>query len=174
MIDVEKILRMREGGAVRRCHTLPHHGHYDNAQHSFNMLLLLDELNPGATLGLYKHILRHDLFERWTGDAPCMSKMLIPELREGLARADEILAERTGIEMPTLEPHERLWLKALDWIEFLMWCDEQIGLGYIALIPKRQTVIDGLNEMDIPTECRDFLGRYSWRRTDDVVSARTE
>ena len=86
MIDADRILQMIEGGQVKRCHCLPHHGHYDVAQHTFNMLILLDELWPHVepNVDLMRHILRHDLFERWTGDMPCMSKSLMPGMKEAI------------------------------------------------------------------------------------------
>lgn len=167
---VHRILQMREGGAVKRCHTVPHHGHYDVAQHTFNMLLLLDTLHPQPSRSLYRYILRHDLYERWTGDSPTVTKALIPELKSGLKRAERELSNRTGIDLPTIDPQDKLWVKALDWFEFLFWCDEQIGLGYKALIPKRITVWRGLEEMTLPQQCQELMDTYRWYRTSDDLS----
>lgn len=167
---VDLVLRMREGGAVRRCHAVPHHGHYDVAQHSFGMLLLLSALHPNPPKSLYEYILRHDLHERWLGDIPCETKIFVPGLREGLRKAERHLSGLTKIDVPIVTGRDALWVKALDWLEFLLWCDEQIGLGYRALIPKRITVWKGLEEMDLPEEVRDFLKVYRWRRTEDNPS----
>ena len=167
---IRQIIQMYEGGQVERCHTLPHHGSYSVAQHSFNMLLLMEALHPDPSKELYSAILRHDLFERWTGDTPTCAKMVMPQLRPDLEEADRILSDRTGIHIPTVEGDDKRWMKALDWLEFLMWVDYQIGLGYRALEGKRTTVLTGMGDLDLPKPVREFLEYYRWQRTDDVPS----
>lgn len=168
--NVVRALQMIEGGAVRRCHTVPHHGTYDVAQHSFNMLALLDVLYDGSEEGRFvmmKYILRHDMIERWVGDTPCVAKQLIPELRDGMRRAELEVEHATGITLPHLSSYQKKFVKSLDWLEFLLWCDQQIGMGYAALQPKRETVVEGLWEMDPATPIADFLRSYQWHRTHD-------
>lgn len=169
-MNITRILQLRESGNVKRCHCILHHGTYDIAQHSWNMLVLLDQLWPDHPRHVYRHVMYHDVFERWTGDTPTVAKELIPELRVQLKRAEARLSKMTGIVLPHLLPKEKLWVKALDWIEFLMWCDEQIGLGYGSLQSKQLTVWEGLRAMDIPDTCREFLEKYEWRRTADDLT----
>jgi hypothetical protein len=171
-MNVLKIIRMREGGHVRRCHCFPHHGEYDVAQHSFHMLILLEELHPDPPLALYSAILRHDLYERWTGDSPAAVKRIVPEFRTVTHQAEQFVERHTGIERwkhGVLGPDNLRWVKALDNLEFLMWCNDQIALGSKVALEKRVEVLDWLEENNayIPKECREFLEQYSWQRTKD-------
>ena len=170
---------MREGSQVTRCHCFPHHGHYSVGEHSFNMGLLLEVLYPSDFLGnekarLQRAILYHDLHERWTGDSPAAIKRLFPLLKA--TDASVFIKKETGIGMPVLNGYQTDWLKALDNIEFLLWCDDQIALGSKVAEAKRIEVMDWIdaNQDSIPSECMDFLNKYGasggWRRTPDDLS----
>lgn len=174
-MNITKILQMREGGQSTRCHCFPHHGHYDVAQHCYHMALMCDELHPDPSRVLLSLILRHDLFERWTGDVPAIVKRWCPGLKNVLTTAEHRIEDTTGIEsyrggIPTAE--DKRWLKALDETEFLMWCDDQIALGSDIARMKRQEVRASIDKLwsEIPKELQNFLGKYSWRRTPDDLS----
>jgi len=163
--QVTKIIRMREGGTTQRCHCFPHHGSYDVAQHSFHMLILLEELHPDPPKKLYSAILRHDLFERWTGDTPSIIKRIVPELRSTIIKAEKYVEQKTGIHQPGTDKEG--WLKALDEIEFLMWTDDQIAMGNKIAELKREEVITSLKRIQLPEPCQQFLRSYQWERTRD-------
>lgn len=167
-MDVKNVIRMREGGHVQRCHCFPHHGSYDVAQHTFHMLLLLDVLHPDPPQELYRSILRHDLFERWTGDSPAAAKQVIPSLRMVLRAGEEDIEEMTGIKRFVTEDP---WLKALDELEFLLWCDDQIALGSKIAEMKRAEVWGALLRAweKLPKEVQQFLEDYKWQRTKDSL-----
>lgn len=173
--DVTRILRMREGGQVQRCHCFPHHGSYDVAQHCFHMLVLLEELHPDPPRRLYSQILRHDLFERWTGDAPAALKRVAPQAKIALRIADERIEEATGIDRHRHDLDVD-WLKALDELEFLMWCDDQIALGSRIATVKRDEVIRSLQDsaQRLPVPVLEFLEAYEWRRTPDDLAEEEE
>lgn len=176
-VDPTKVIRMREGGHVQRCHCFPHHGSYDVAQHSFHMLLLLDELHPDPPRRLYSAILRHDLMERWTGDIPAVTSQIMPEMKRAKQSAEEWVRHKTGIEHScspgdALTEEDELWVEALDSVEFLMWCDDQLAAGMKVVASKRDNVMATLRARweRWPAPVVRFLKAYRWQRTDDDLS----
>lgn len=138
------------------------------AQHSFHMLLLLDELHPDPPLSLYRAIIHHDLPERWIGDSPAAIKQMFPDLAAALKAAENIIIERAGLEkIDTDDP----WMKALDNLEFLLWCDDQAALGNVLVKDKRQEVEDWILDHydDLPGEIKEFYKEYRWERTRDYL-----
>lgn len=166
----DPILRALEGGAVKRCHVIPHHGHYDVAQHTWRMLVILDILYPTASPELRRAILWHDVGERWTGDTPTVAKQICKRLKAAVAAATEAAEKAAEIPHPVLTVSEADWLKALDWLEFLIWCDDQISMGNVGLSEKRQTVWDGIWLLPMPAEIADYLRSYKWKRCADDLS----
>lgn len=166
----DPILRALEGGAVKRCHVIPHHGHYDVAQHTWRMLIILDILHPDASSALRRAVLWHDVAERWTGDTPTVAKEIYPPLKSALAQATAAAEKVAEIPAPVLTPLEADWLKALDWLEFLIWCDDQLSLGNVGLSFKRQTVWDGIWRLPLPPEVQQYLRDYRWTRCNDDLS----
>lgn len=170
---VLKIVRMREGGHVQRCHTFPHHGSYDVAQHSFHMLLLLEELHPDPSRALYSVILRHDLLERWTGDLPGGVKRRSPRLSRAMRETETTASECLG-GVERLYGHtsaeDRAWVKALDQLEFVLWCDDQKALGASAIVDQNRsdTLALILAEEHTPAPVREFLRAYHFRRARDL------
>ena len=174
-MNAKRIMRMREGGHVQRCHCMPHHGTYDVAQHTFHMLILMEELHPNPSRELYSLILRHDLMERWTGDSPATAKRWMPGLKIALTGAEEELEKRTGIEAylgDHVTESDRRWLKALDQVEFILWCEDQIALGNLNVLWNRAEM-DRWIERDadsIPAPVLEFLESFEWKRTPDDLS----
>lgn len=168
---VEAVLRLREAGKVERCHTLPisgRHG-YTVGQHCYDMLSLLVALHPDPRGALFKAVMYHDAHERWTGDIPgalkYLSKDLAHTMDEQKAKIDELLGFDVHMEFLTVE--EKKWLKALDRIEFLLWCEDQVHLGNDHVRGRLEAVQDQLKETPMPPECATFLERFKWRRTHD-------
>lgn len=127
---IRRVWAAREGGHVRRCHVVQHLGHYDVAQHSYNALSLLLVLHPNPSLQLIKAVLWHDVGERWLGDMPSPAKAAdetLCKIYEDLEA--RVLALRLGLDVSQLQPEERAWLRAVDTVELLMWCNEQLCLG---------------------------------------------
>lgn len=165
-MEVRTIIRMREGGHVKRCHCFPHHGHYDVAQHTFHMLLLLDALHPDPPRELYTAILRHDLLERWTGDSPAAIKRISVGFAQALKVVEKKVESLSEIDRKDVESS---WIKALDNLEFFMWCDDQIALGNRVAEDKKMEVDLWFrqNWPALPAEVQEFLEEYRWERTKD-------
>lgn len=166
---IKRIIQLREAGQVQRCHCIPHYGSYDIAQHSYHMAMLLMQLHPAPSKWLYEAILLHDVLERWTGDSPAMIKLFFPEIRTSIKKSEEWLKVKVGIVEPSLNEEERDWIKALDNIEFFLWCEDQIGMGSQVAALKKEETLRCLNELipAMPEPCRKFMEAWKWRRTFD-------
>lgn len=168
---VRRVLQWREGGMVERCHFMPHHGSYSVAYHTHQMLVLLELLHPNPPKRLYRAILRHDLAERYVGDMPFATKKKFPEVDAQLSRAEEYVEKKMGCSSVDLDLSEddRLWMKALDQLEFWLWCHDQVALGSLV-------VQERLEQMDrwimsarrwYPKPCVSFIDAFEWSRTSD-------
>ena len=179
MSDPLTVIRMREGGHVQRCHCFPHHGSYDVAQHTWHMLALLEMLHPDPPRALYSAIIRHDVFERWTGDIPAVTSQIMPEMKVAKTEAEARVSQLIGIQevgfREELTTEDLAWIKALDSVEFLMWCDDQLAMGNRLIETKRDNVMDTLQNSweSWPHEIRSFLDDYRWTRTNDDILPRS-
>lgn len=130
---IDEINRSRASGAVKRCHTFPTIGEYTVGQHSYDALGLLLLLHPDASGNLIRAVLWHDAGERRLGDLPATAKWRHEGLGQVYGEAEmEVLRE----EHPTafralvaLTREEYGWLRTVDALELVMWCDDQLWLG---------------------------------------------
>lgn len=166
---VKRVLRLREAGHVERCHTLPHHDRYSVATHCYNMAALISALHPDPSANLYRAIVYHDAHERWTGDIPGALKYLRPDLAATLDHEKERIDALVGYEhhLVALSPDDRKWLKAVDRIEFYLWCEDQLALGNRHVGGRLEAVKVQLTETPMPPPCQAFLDAYQWHRTGD-------
>ena len=120
MTPSAKLVAQREGGMVRRCHSAPYViGTQDNAQHTFNMLILAYGLHPNPSPELIKAITFHDLHERYAGDLPATAKRMNPRLRTEYEAVCKSIDLKIGTTVAIVRPDEQRWLKALDGLESL-------------------------------------------------------
>ena len=173
-MTIEKVLRLREAGFVRRCHTARIVGEYDVAQHSYGMMTLLYVLHPEPTKALYTAILLHDVHERFTGDIPAPIKHLNSGLYERFRDVAELVEVKIGIDKPLtfLTHEERQWVRTLDNLEFFLFCNDQIyGFGNDHMKRCLQTAEkwfkDNFSEMPIP--CQEFVTNFKWMRTNEQI-----
>jgi 5'-deoxynucleotidase YfbR-like HD superfamily hydrolase len=127
---VEDIIQSRSGGKVERCHAMPKHGSYNNAQHQWGVAMLMYYLWPEdfGRLGIY--CLTHDVAEAWVGDVPATTLRYVPGLRQRLGDIESTLNRNLGLPGENeLGPEDHAKLKACDRLELYLWCREQIDLG---------------------------------------------
>jgi len=126
----DKIIKSRCGGRVERCHTMPHHGSYSNASHSWGVAMLMHYLWPEDFPRLAIYCLSHDIGEGWVGDIPAPTYWAIPGLREQLGKIEGDLVEEAGCPREDgLAPEDFAKLKACDRLELYIWCCEQQDMG---------------------------------------------
>lgn len=160
---------VREGGMVQRVHTVPHHGTYSNAEHTYNALSLLFVLYPGTpSMNLIKALLWHDVAERWTGDIPGPMKYSIPELSKMIEDTEEACFEEMGVSIK-LTSEENKWLKAIDKIELWLWSADQIAMGNQNAVEIQLTLYDLFmsGAIHLPNECKEFVRDFRWGRLSD-------
>lgn len=178
-----RVLRAREGGAVKRCHTMPWIGHYDVAQHTFNMLTLLDILfwQPASRslagvsvedriryLTMIRSILWHDAHERWTGDVPYGLRHFDPEVRKNFLKAAASINNKLDLPDPALYADESRWVRSLDQLEFFLSCHDQLNLGNESARCYTQDSKKWLlSEAVEPV--REFVEKFVWQRTPQSV-----
>ena len=160
---------MIEAGKVRRFHIVPLINHYDVAQHSWGMAILLQMLHPDPSIDLTWAVLSHDIHERYTGDVPYTAKLMSPDLKAGLSLMERSVENQLGIRMELTE-EEAAWLKALDMLELFLFCDHEYNMGNRNVEAPRDVCRKYLLDTNgVPDEVRGFIDQYEWRRTPDVI-----
>lgn len=164
----QRVLAAREGGNVRRCHTIPHHGEYTVGKHSFDAVSLLLILHPNPSVALIKALMWHDCAERWTGDVPSPAKRKDELFHNALDRLE--LGELQNWELYEgfidLTDDDYPWLHAIDQLEFWLWCHEQEALGN-KHVTKAHLHVEKLIERladRMPQPCLDFYAEFQWGR----------
>lgn len=177
---ITQVLRAREGGAVKRVHTIPWIGEHNVAQHTFGMLMLLDLLytKPGPHDGtvhnyieLQQHILWHDVPERWTGDAPGGLRYFDEDVRKNFKLAEKEVIEKFNFPTVELDEDDQAWVRSLDQLEFWLSCYDQKALGNKNVEPYI-TDVDAWfrkNCKEIPEPVLAFWLDFRWERTSQVV-----
>lgn len=169
----EKLIRLkarREGGAVERCHTVPHSGGYTNGHHSYNLAQIILTFHPDPSLNLIRASLDHDVPERWVGDTPATAKWNNPALKQALMEAEAKVEKRLGLDYKLTENEVR-WLKAADILEIYIWAKEQCALGNLCTqtVVSNVCVLIAANDQLLPRELVNLFNLYSPRRLSDDI-----
>jgi len=164
----DRVTYLREASNVERSHTIPHHGSYSVGKHSFDAVMLLLALKPDASLELVKAVLYHDLGERFTGDMPTPAKYADGELARRLERFEERARDFLALGVK-LDAEERRWLHAVDKVEFLLWCKDQLALGNMNAASLIGHVLSVLNHSDLPQVVTEFINSHQWNRHPDTL-----
>jgi 5'-deoxynucleotidase YfbR-like HD superfamily hydrolase len=165
---VDRVTYLREASNVERAHTLPHHGSYTVGKHSYDAVMLLLALNPSASPELIKAVLYHDLGERFTGDVPTPAKHADGEMARRLDQAEAKARDFLALGV-TLTADERVWLHAVDKVELLLWCKDQLALGNMNAAAIIGTLVSQLNHMELPQIVVEFIQSHEWTRHPDTL-----
>lgn len=157
-----------EGGRVKRCHTVDYIGHYDNAQHSFNMLLIYCALHPNPQRDTMRAIMYHDLAERYTGDLPAPSLLEFPDLRDGIKGVEAHCRAAMGVSFE-LSPNEQNWVNCIDKIEHWLWANRQLLMGNTLVEAHVRKLDEILGNLPMPNELRDFMLHFRHEQGDDGI-----
>jgi 5'-deoxynucleotidase YfbR-like HD superfamily hydrolase len=154
----------RHGGRVQRCHTVPHHGSYSVAEHTYGAVQMVLTFHPNPSIDLVRAVMDHDVPEYWVGDIPSTAKMMSPMLARELQVVEDTVFDHYELGAG-LTQEERRWLKAVDLLELWVWSHEQDALGnsYARLITREiNAYIQSRPEM-LPAPLEEFYLRYRWR-----------
>lgn len=171
-----QIFAVREGGAVERCHVIPHHGSYNIAQHSWGVAVLIHQLfrdhpkrNEAIEIALF-----HDVPERWTGDMPSTVKHSCKTLREDMERVERIIATKLDIPCEhSASPDAYQMFKICDMLDLFLWAIEESANGNKRVEDMVEALVDWFCEKDRAKELPDgFFDFFSqklrwWTRTQD-------
>jgi 5'-deoxynucleotidase YfbR-like HD superfamily hydrolase len=153
-------------------HTMPIHGEYNVAEHTYNMLCMLLELYPfEVPIRLVQVILHHDAAERITGDTPGPAKKAAKYLNDQLTGLEDLVLNRKGLLTKwAINEHLQKWVAGLDALEFYLWAQDQLALGnrnVEDVIPRMEGWLDS---MDLPKpvkECYEQARERGWFRGAD-------
>lgn len=115
-------------GEVKRYHTFRTIGEQNNADHSWNVTVLLLAIFPDASRDLIIASIMHDAHELKTGDIPSTTKWEYPELRAIIKRIEADI-EETYQFMPPISEQEKAILKVADCLEMIRFAAIQLSLG---------------------------------------------
>jgi 5'-deoxynucleotidase YfbR-like HD superfamily hydrolase len=159
--QVTEILEMRAAGYVTRYHTLRHLGSQNDAEHSAQALVLLMMLHPNPSKNLIWAVLCHDMAELYAGDSPAPALRLNDKFREGYHEVEATTFRNVfpsaNAAITTLTAEELNWLKAVDRLELVLWCRDQIEMGNTHAAPVESRGKQYLLQNNPPAEVTQFL-----------------
>lgn len=126
----QRLMEIRMGGAVERCHTVRHHGSYSVAAHSWGVAVMMYILWPQDFPHLVPYCLFHDVPEAWVGDVPAPTKFYDPAVKQACDAMEAKIFERLNLpDDAKLTELDRLKLKMCDSLELYAWAHEQLCAG---------------------------------------------
>lgn len=166
MSSLRRLVHIRAGGQVERCHGFRHFGTYQNSQHQWGVAMMMWTLWPEDFPRLGIHCLVHDVPEQWTGDIPANFKAAAPlSLKEFETMVERRIMSDLGLPQDDeLSDLDRQKIKNCDSLELYMWCVEQQWLygvqpvseitrqldsfynssGRVQLLPEARSLYDNL------------------------------
>lgn len=141
-----QIYATREAGAVERCHTIPHHGSYNTAHHSYGAVSLLLLLHPDPSLALIKAVQWHGCAGRWLADLPSPARWDYPDIENVYQMMEARILKGLGL-LQELDREDARWAQAVDMLDLWLWCREQEAMGNRATVDLRRTCQYVLGEL---------------------------
>lgn len=160
--SVEKLLLVRKGHSVKRCHTEPIIGNYFVGQHSAGVAaLLLAFTNGEASSELLTAALYHDVPECVLGDLPAPTRWYnTPETQHALDLAENRFIKAHGLYVQ-LDSEEKELLYVADKMELMFFCKEQRGMGNTLVDGMFWRLVDRLSELAMiegsPEPCQELF-----------------
>ena len=150
---IRKIIDCRAGGRVERCHGLTHLKNYTVASHSWGAAMLLYYLWPNDFPRLAAHVLAHDVNEYLLGDIPAPVKKYCSEaMHNELGLIGDKINHELGLpcEMDMLNRDDTNKVRACDYLEFYLWCREEMALGNTLIEQGVHEIVEYLGEAPLP------------------------
>lgn len=169
-MNAENIRALREAGQVKRGHTVPYIGHYDIAQHTWQAVMLLYCLHPNPSPNLIKAVMFHDVGERYVGDLPAPVKWASAKLADIHGELELRAVKALGVDIE-LTDDEVAWAKAVDALEFYLWCEDQAAFGNRHIYRARERIQSWFvrYQSSIPPEVSSFVNTFDWDRSHEQL-----
>lgn len=162
------LMKIRQGGDVKRFHTVTMHREHLVSSHSWGVATLILHVIPEPSLNLIKAALWHDVAEQATGDMPATTKWANPALAAALADVEESVEEELGLFV-VLNEYERWLLKFFDMADLVLACLQEYHLGNReALVIAKRGVEYLMNKGSPCSECTDFIVELKLYLEDSV------
>ncbi len=127
---LERVIAIRTGGGVERCHGILHRGGYNVAAHTWGVLALLYTLWPEDFKRLAASVMFHDVPEAWAGDIPAPIKRYSPQVKNACDDLESEILIRLGLpNCDDLLALDRAKIKACDYLELYLWAREEMAAG---------------------------------------------
>lgn len=152
------IINIRQGGNVKRFHTVTMLREHLVSSHSWGVATILFDIYEEPSIELIKAALYHDVAEYITGDVSAPTKWRYRDLAERLEQIELEVQRDLGIEYDRdLTDNERTALKFADMADLVLACHQEVSLGNreASLILNRG--MGYLREMLTDKPCRDWL-----------------
>ena len=169
MSRTNKVLALREGGNVRRAHTIPHRDEYTVGKHSYDVACIILALHPSPSAELLRACLLHDVPERWVGDIPATAKWYNIRIGEAFDEAERAVQLKWDIEVE-LNEEDLAWLHAADRVEFWLWCHDQLNSGNLH-VQEAKLAVEHWMRMhweELPLYIQDFVDGFEWQRLPEL------
>lgn len=190
MTLLDRLIAIRTGGAVERCHGIWHQGSYSVAAHSWGVAMLMLLLWPQDFRRLAIYCLVHDVPEAWVGDIPAPTKKYLPEVKRACDDIERQIFDR--LDLPNdadLSVLDRAKLRACDHLELYVWATEQINGGngharcirreldsffkHEPLLLEAQTLYGAIRYGNIELATDKLLYELTKERSDEANTARS-
>lgn len=170
----DRIVFVREAGAIERCHTWPKSQPYRNGQHSWGVCVILRLLWPDDQ-HLMDFALFHDIPELMTGDVPSPAIARLG-IQEPLKREDRRIMK--ALRLPdehALGVEDWQKLRAADSLDLWLWAWDEEAMGNRAAGVLRDQMDASFNHKNdlgqLPPEAWDFIVEFrkeGWKRIGEV------
>jgi 5'-deoxynucleotidase YfbR-like HD superfamily hydrolase len=159
-MNARQLLDTLYAGRVQRCHTIPHHGSYNVAQHSWGVAMLVLAVFPDRAFRLLPAALAHDVPEAWVGDIPSPTIRSLG-IREALDAVEGRLLQALDLRhhFAHLSDEDVAALLFCDRLEFVLWCahESMIGNRYAACCMNRALNYIAADLTKTPAPAADYL-----------------
>tara|TARA_R110000823_G_scaffold154417_1_gene285290 strand:- start:655 stop:1176 length:522 start_codon:yes stop_codon:yes gene_type:complete len=123
-----KLQRIRNGGNVKRYHTIPIIREQNNAAHSWGVAVLFDQLWGVKSMNGVRASLYHDCAEYLTGDLPAPIKKSSKEVTKVIKQLEDDFNAELDIAID-INKEDQVKVKFCDCLEGALFCLEELEMG---------------------------------------------
>lgn|SRR5262245_19002718 len=126
---------VRYAGTVKRYHTWPTIQTQTNAEHSWQVAMIYEQIYGELSPAVERYIRLHDVAELAVGDIPYPVKANNPELKQKFSYVEEAALDEMGLKLPVLHAVVRARIKICDLLEMMCFGMTEREMGNMLAIP---------------------------------------